>query len=305
MDLEKHRNPAFSASEWRSNLSRDLAKMAVDTNRTNWSLSEQDLDELRQARAESLQLIDDHFSAMIELAATRRANLLADDGILYLSLGEDCLSRVVLAQWGLIPPAVFGTRSGPFDLAVHPPGAVAVLLEENFAPYFAPGQLRYDADIRITRHPLLGIVFNHESGTDFAADDFAKLRARYRDRVDHFEQAARTAPKTAFIIHLSPLQARHAPFLRRIHAALRTRRGALPFALIVVSSWDADAPIDTTGRERFADSLFFVDVRKPTPNYVWHAAQDGFVPSGQAFERSIVTGIKAAVAEAFGVTVPA
>lgn len=286
--LEAHRNEALVPDATVESFLAPAHVLAQVAAGNSLAISAADLADVVAVKERTLGLLAGWFDRLISLTEERRRNLVRYDGIGVVSLGCDCWSRAVLARWGLKKTAKLGERSGPFDLAVHPPETVAALLANDFAGYLEPEQLAYrEADsICIQRH--YHVSFNHEVGPEYAAEGFRKLREIYARRIANLRGALADPRPLGLVVHVPPftdLSPSGADCLQRTCDQIAAGRQA-PTAMIVIHSYIPGQACLTEEREtaRFMLCHFAM----PTPEYVWHLPQCYMSEAGHAYERRLV-----------------
>lgn len=290
--LAAHRNDVLvpdAAVEAFLGPAREFALLSTGT---GFAMSAADLADLVAVKERTLGSLANWFDRLIAMTEERRRNLVRYDGIGIVSLGCDCASRAVLTRWGLKKTASLGEKSGPFDLAVHPPEAVRDLVVGGFTDYMEPEQLAYDEANAVCINRQHVVRFNHEVGPAYAADGFAKLRETYARRIDNFH-AAVAAPGPLLLVahvpHFIEFFPGRVACLRQVRDHLATRRSAATDLVIVQSV----APDQTSAAEQETDDFVLRAVPMPTADYVWHQPQCYMTAEGQAYERQIVATVAA------------
>ncbi len=295
MDIESYKNVLFNPG--RANLQKQLTQifiqLALRSSRKDFALSTVDVEELIRAREDAQALLDHYFSMMQEHAEERRKNLQALQGIKFISLGSDCLSRTVPTVWGIKPWKKLGENSHPFDLAVHPLPAVISLIKNDFEDYLSPENLFFNKDRNVVMNKKLKIFFNHEAGSEYAENNFELLVETYRRRIANFQKDIAAHDTIAFILHLVNPQPQSLGNIERLWALLDHKWPRKTKALLVINTWPhgKSMKLDKTsldGNER----VRMLNLNDPSPGYVWHRPKDCFSPEGVAFERQIVRFIR-------------
>jgi hypothetical protein len=248
-DLDAVNNQYFHAAKAAAAFEAQLNFFWQLTSRVGMSISESDLDEIKQTHERVAAAVDSAFESMLEVATERRKNLARYSAIAFVSVGEGCLSRAVLTRWGMKPPRSLGELSGPFDLAVHPVSATVALLESDFAGWIDPNRLSFSEEHGYVVNPDLGVSFNHEVGEEYnEPGSFRKIRSIYERRLTNFRNVLNEAPNT----------------------------------------WEAGQEIQTDEREPIADqNIRVVDIHYPSPGYRWWL--DFSSEAGHGFERELIT----------------
>ncbi|EQB03927.1 DUF1796 family putative cysteine peptidase [Sphingobium sp. HDIP04] len=288
-DLDNIEGTGFTAGKVDAALYGPLVGFAADLSRNKFALGSAELAQIRKAKERAIALATAHFDNMERTVEARREHLTRYAHIKFVSLGFDCFPRTLLTRWGFKPPAKLGEASHPFDLAVHPANAVAHVLASDFAPYF-DGSLRFDAALNHPVHDGLAIDLNHEIGEQFAANDFADLKARYERRAENFRSLARSPAPAVFLHHTDTAASED---IGRLFGQVRAMRGDRPTALVCLYTppFGEDAP-----RLQLADDVHVITQAYPFAKYIWHNPRHTFSLRGVAFETAIADKLKAHIA---------
>ena len=226
---------------------------------------------------------------MVGVAIDRGQNLARYSDIAFVSVGEGCLSRVVLTRWGMKPPRKLGERTGPFDLSIHPVSTTIALLESDFAGWIDPDRLHYSAADGCVVNPDLAVSFNHETGEEYnEPGSFGKIRAIYERRLENFRRVLDEAPAICFVLHVLRPSPRIWSNVQHLSDLLRARSPRSDHLMLVLDTWQAEQEIDTSGREPIAgQNICVVDVHYPFPGYRWWL--DFSSQAGNRFERELIT----------------
>ena len=296
MDPDSHINTSFSAGIAAERMRKVLEEFTHLTNKAGFSLSPTDFETQRQAREDAHRLIDDYFGMMAEKAAERRANLERYAGVRFISLGEDCLGRTIPTQWGLKPCAALGERTHPFDLAVHPLPRVAQCIESDFAGYLDAAKLHYDPERNFCVNESFNIRYNHEKGSEYAAEGFSKLMEIYGRRIGNLRDSLAQPGPVVFILHLLHPRPNAWQHLRKLVALLEARRaGSRNLLLCVHTSDSPEISGKHTDSPREGEPLRIIHAPYPYQGYVWYLSRHCFSPEGHRFEKQLVDRIKAEV----------
>lgn len=283
MQFDDYRNPAFDASDITAKFRFLMQTCFTRASREGYSLSDPDLAEIDAAAARAQAVVARGFAQMRAQAVARRANLEAFDGVEFVSLGEDCFSRTLATRWGLKKFAALGEKSAPFDLSVHRIAVATALIARDFADYLDPADLVYNPQADHCAHRRLGVQFNHETGPEFAADNFAPLIARYQARIENLRAVMASDRPIALVFHgcrphLAPL----GDAIDRLWDTVADRWGAQGKRLICINTWPHGVEITPTETTR--PEVAVLDIHYPRPGYIWHAARFAFAEDGVAFE---------------------
>ncbi|NET10325.1 MAG: hypothetical protein F6K16_37625 [Symploca sp. SIO2B6] len=211
-----------------------------------------------------------------------------------ISLGEDCLPRVIFTRWGLKRTRAQGELSCPFDLAVHPYPSVCKLIENNFQNYLDRNKLekqenhRAHFGIPLVINKALGCVFNHERGNKWTENDFSYFIERYRKRISNFYQYISTE-HILFFIH-----DRKGIYDGRLQSILENLFDQEKFQLLV---------LNTSGK-LYPEHLIFkneviLNMNFPSDDYQWSLIKFYSSPLGKAFELRIIESTKEIISSGF------
>jgi len=287
--LDRHRNELVVPGSMLNAFMIPAREIAMQSTGSGFSISAADLADLVALRDQVVGFLAGWFDRLIALAGERRRNLVRYDGIGVVSLGCDCLSRAVLARWGLKKTAKLGEKSGPFDLAVHYPETVARLLADGFSGYLDPDQLAYRDQESICVHSDYLVTFNHEVGQEYAADEFRKLRDIYSRRIVNLHAALADLRPVGLVVHVPhfiELTPTRVDCLKRTLDLITARRQR-PTSMIVINSHVPGQPVGV--EEQAVDGFLLRHVPMPQADYVWHWPQCYMSDDGHAYERQVAT----------------
>ena len=294
-DLDSIDNELFRSSGAAAALEGQLNLFWNLTSRAGMSISQSDLDEIREAGEQSVAAVAAGFERMLQTAIERRQNLARYSDVTFVSVGEGCLSRAVLTRWGMKPPRRFGERTGPFDLSIHPLSATVALVQSDFEGWLDPDRLRFSAEDGFVVNHELGVSFNHEVGEEYdEPGSFEKIRAIYERRLKNFRSVLDEAPAICFVLHIFVPSTEIWPKVRALWDLLRARSPQADHLMLVVNTWQAGQEIDTTGRDPIAGhDIQVIDLPYPFPGYRWWL--DFSSEAGHEFERELITGARSLV----------
>ena len=290
--VASHRNSVLDPQTILAEATKQALHTAVLSSGTGFALSDADINDLMVTRDSITTLWTDVIDKLIDVAQTRRQNLFRFDHINMMSLGADCFSRVVLSRWGFKRTSKLGERSAPFDLAVTYPEAVLALLENDFEGFMDPANLRFDAATQTCNHTRYAVHFNHEVGSQFAANDFARLREMYAGRIVGFREML-ADPTPLFLLITVPVfiqaykgQVDIVQRIRRLIMNLRTG----PTSMLVVNSSPPGmaSPVPDMREPGFE----WVNIEAPFADYVWHDARCFMSDGGVAYEKVVAALIE-------------
>jgi hypothetical protein len=294
-DLDASDNQFFRSSAAVAEFERQLNFFWHLTSRVGLSISQSDLDELRQAHGRAVTVVDAAFESMLQVAIERRQNLSRYSDIAFVSVGEGCMSRTVLTRWGMKPPRQLGEQSGPFDLSIHPVPATIALLEGDFAGWIDPDRLRFSEEDGYVVNPDLGVSFNHEVGEEYnEPGSFGKIRTIYERRLEHFRRVLNEAPTICFVLHVFDPSPGIWTDVKQLWDLLRARSPTSDHQMLVLNTWPAGQEIDASRREPIAgQNIRVVDIHYPFPGYQWWL--DFSSEAGHAFERELISTARSLV----------
>ena len=109
----------------------------------------------------------------------------------FISLGNNCLPRRKLTEYGIKPLKKQGELSCPFDLCVTPIESVKQILENDFSDYF--DNLQFDEEKKCWKNTKYNITFLHDN---LSKEDFVK---RYKQRIKNFRQITANRKNIVFV----------------------------------------------------------------------------------------------------------
>lgn len=290
MKIDEIFNAKFSAADAESQLKKVLHQWWYNNSHAGLALSRSDLYEIVLARDRSRDLLDRLFTRILEEAEVRRNNFSTFSSWKFVSLGEDCFSRSLTTRWGFKKSSGLGEKSRPFDLAVHPPGALKTLIDEDFSGYLDSENLEFSERANHCFNRKYGIGFNHETGADYAKDDFKKLKEVYSRRVSTFKGDLLDTTRTCFVLHLeNPGEKKLADADRLIDTLLEKCASVDP-VVMCISTFRFGEKADATARFGFErKGVYFVEKSYPFPKYVWHVSNR--TEEGKEFEKSVAADV--------------
>ncbi len=217
-------------------------------------------------------------------------------GTEFTSLGEQCLPRALTSRWGFKATKAMGELSVPFDLAVHRTESVVRLLESDFAGYL--DGLEYNETSKRVRNVNTGVMFNHERGEEFGADDCQLIRDIYARRIQNFRTIIDQPMPMVFVWCNGKGRPGIMPALTRLAAKIAKMRDGKPTALVAYQLFPHGTP-----RPDFQDistpelPVMHVYRNYPYEGYVWHEPWHCFSPEGFAFEKALATSTDEALSD--------
>ncbi|MDD2828447.1 MAG: DUF1796 family putative cysteine peptidase [Sulfuricurvum sp.] len=191
-----------------------------------------------------------------------------------ISLGENCIGRVIPTRWGIIKTKEFGRLSMPFDLAVHFGESLCRILDDEFEEYSKCENLFYEKDWRCWKNLKYRVTYNHD--TDLGVDDIDKLSKRYRDRVENFINVLKNGKKTFFIY--SMFKSDFSDFNLLIKMLHKYNNN---FHIIILNH----RALEITNSNPM---ITVIDCPFPSNDYIWHDATHYATQAGFEFENNII-----------------
>lgn len=199
-----------------------------------------------------------------------------------VSIGANCLPKVVLTRWGLIPK---GSATLPLDLCLSSDDGALTALAENFMGLTEPSGLSWEDSPGCPHHDLWDISFCHEVGEEWRAQKYAALANRYRNRIQNFDNVLLSGRGTVFVY------CSHTAFTANtsrllLHAADALAKRCLgPVQILGVLTGSAPEDLVQT------DLVSLLRLPLPRAGYLFHQPEDYGSEAGVAFEREIVTAV--------------
>lgn len=253
-------------------------------------MSSADMHELDKAHHAALEFVDEIFMMMKEQAEQRRDNLKKYKDINVISIGEDCFARIVCAQWGLRKFSRIGEQSVPFDISIHPALSTASLLDNDFEGYLDKENLVFHDKTKFCSNERYKILFNHEIGEKYAANDFALLRSIYTKRMETFNAIMSSDKLTVLVLHSMSPNKNTSLHLRKLWKSIESRWGAKSKLMICINTWRLGTRIKKT--EYISDHVAVLDIHYPVKNYIWFKPYFSYSRDGYGFEKQVVSFIK-------------
>ncbi|MEO0684177.1 MAG: DUF1796 family putative cysteine peptidase, partial [Cyanobacteria bacterium J06649_11] len=221
-------------------------------------------------------------------------SFLAQHSVKVVSLGEDCLPRVISTRWGLKAIRAHGELSCPFDLSVHSYRTICELIENDFSGYLSPQNLETQSNSKVhfgipfVRNKKDDCIFNHERGAYWSQNNFQAFVKRYEKRIENFYQYIDNE-SVLFVLH-----DRKGLYDGRLFSILETRFNAADFKLLVLNTSGKTLSFQTV-----RDREIIVDLPFPTESYQWSLERFYTSEAGIAFESRVATFMKNAMSEGF------
>jgi hypothetical protein len=286
--IEEHRNSVLEPQAHIAAATKQALQMSVLSSGQGFAISNKDIADLECIRDGVVSAWTDIVNKLITVAQVRQRNLLRFDEINMLSLGGDCFSRTVLTRWGLKRTSKLGEHSCPFDLAVTYPRAVDLLIENDFEGFMDPLNLAYNEAANNCCNTRYKINFNHEPGSDYAANNFTKLRTLYNARVSNFRHVV-SASKPLFMLIYLPIfmeeKTSYVEIAERIFRNIKKQRQGITSLLVLNAHAPGIAPVV----DGYVDSdCEWINIQAPDAGYVWHDSSWFMSNTGMEHEQKVI-----------------
>ncbi len=224
------------------------------------------------ARSRPLRLVRDGLRRRLEF---RRA---VSDGLeghaTLISLGLNCMPWTLANRWGLRSPEEFATLFTPFAHGVHKMRSVVHALQTDFEDYAPAGKLKSVESKGGRQTPMQAdgqVYWNHNLGSYWIDDDFARLREGVAQKIDGFRTACR-AEDAVFMISKAPIDypARPLSFLDDLNKALEPFTGRTKNRVLLSTEY-----AQTAGRHTVDAWTQVLNCPYPSADYVWYEMSDG------------------------------
>lgn len=291
--LQAHRNQTFDPRLVQTDVSHLMRQYALISTFKDFSISDHDIADLITARDTALSLFSDRFHKLIVMARERQQNLLRFEAINVISLGLDCLSRTICTHWGLKKTRRLGELSGPFDLSVHPTLSIEMLIRDDFPNYLDTNYLEFSEEYNFCSNTLHQINFNHETGREFADDDFSRLRSVYAARINNLKAGLRDPRPLCLVVHVPHFTDLDAAGLASLWRALQHIESLRQGAATTMAIINSFTPGSAAGVEEISENAIRLwNVPLPSPDYIWHDPECFLSDAGFNWERGIAERIK-------------
>lgn len=152
------------------------------------------------------RVLSARFTNLLNEALQNKLNL--------VSIGGNCVPRLLFSKWGLRKTRPLGARSLPFDLVWCEPEGVMDVIASNFSgmvdrSYLASATKKdvrdnwkwfvHDAPVAVNNH--FSVCFNHEAGPSWLDDSYAKLVERYQIRIGRFAEILENGMPTVALMN--------------------------------------------------------------------------------------------------------
>lgn len=269
-----------------------LAATSTKLSKNKFAISAHDIKVIEDAKAHAVAAVSHKYDAMIDTAKTRRQNLRRMAEINFVSLGTDCLPRLLLTRWGMKKTADLGESSHPFDLSVHPTTAVQHAVCDDFADYLSD-----ELEINKDGEPVnkrLSIRYNHDMEPNLVADGCAELKERYTRRIANFRDVMRSDKKTLFLHHTEEDSPEIGQSVSELFNFITSKRAGKETLCI----WLCNTVPGAKFEPGECVSGIKISIKYPKANYVWHWNSHTFSVGGVKFEKAVVEAIDRELVEA-------
>ena len=193
----------------------------------------------------------------------------------YISMGNFCLPRSFLTEWGIKPRKASGELSMPFDLMHIDPIALNYFLLFNFFGFFK--NIRLDEKTSIFRRDgEFYSLFNHDADL---GTDFSKLKERYQKRIANLKNILKSKDNLLFI------QACENSYsdINTLYEILCFLRKNRPFRLILLDL-TPDKPLDVS---QINKNITVIREPYPTHEWLWYDHELRKTEKGIEFENRL------------------
>lgn len=207
-----------------------------------------------------------------------------------ISIGANCLPKVVLTRWGLMRSREAGGLTFPLDLCLTSDDGALRTVISDFANLYDPRHLSVEAGTDWIRNDVIDAVFNHEPGPEWRAHGYARLRARYAQRAARFRKVLANGKQSVFVY------CSHTNFTdttRELLIEVTERLGAKSRAgvsVLAIVTGKTETDLSSQGRMRIMNHPL------PEPSYIFHQPESYLSAAGVEFERRIILEVSALAA---------
>lgn len=204
-----------------------------------------------------------------------------------ISLGLNCMPWSLLNRWGMRSEQDFERLATPFSLGVHKLKAVLRALNSDFLDYFCLPAVRTvesEKGHHIALRTDLTVMWNHNRGQYWLANEFAALRANLDVKIGNFRRACRSE-NAVFLMGKSPTNypTRPVEFLPGVNEALERHTGRAQNRLIIFNEF-----ADTAAIHQLDAFSVVVNCPYPASAYVWFDVDTVDTPEGLDYEHDCV-----------------
>lgn len=186
----------------------------------------------------------------------------------YVSLGQNCFSRMKLTTYGLKAKKKQGELSCPFDLSNMPVDSIAKILNSNFKDYFV--NLYYDEVDEMWKNSRYLIQYPHDYNL-FLPD----MMLRYQKRIDNFQNMVANQKKLVFVLTTFDRNF-EIESLNQIYEYLKLNRKEHCFKFFVISFVDENSPAKNI--RNICKDIIYKEYEPLTPLFdfeqTWHNSNE-------------------------------
>ena len=266
-------------------------------------------------RSDAERAVHRYVSHVVTARFTNLSNRKLQDDVEILSIGSDCLPRILFSKWGLQRTKIFGKLSYPFDLALVQPKAALRLVTDDFDGLLDPSAMSMLADYEFPFNRNRGTIFNHEAGKEWVEDDFGRLIALYKRRIRDFRITLANDRRKLFLFnycdlfngdaerffnlsgmsHKQPFDVEAQDLLVSATKALsNVVPGRIGVLCVITGYAGPEAPVEQVAELAVGDALVrVIRIPRPTSTYTFYDPVDYSAESGLEFERGIVDAVGA------------
>lgn len=221
-----------------------------------------------------------------------------------ITLGLNCMPWNVPCRWGLRRQADFIDLLTPFAQVAHTLALMISMLRDDFKDYCAEETLTWVTTKGGHQTPLrrdAQASWNHNLGSYWVEDGFARLRQMMAVQIANFRAACRR-DNAVFIMTkaLSDFPARPPlEFLETLNQALERHTGQRRNRLVLLNK-----QAETASQHWVDDWTLIVNCPFPSASYVWYDDEAADTDEGFAYEQSHITAIMHALSH-WGLTTAA
>ena len=276
---------------------------------------------LRLETADQQQL--DFSTYLTNVLAARFQNLTnrgLQENVNIVSIGGNCVPRLILSKWGLRTTRSLGARSLPFDLVWVEPKGVCEILTTHFSDMVARDLLSITTNAEVRQdwkwfvgteptavNNLRQVCFNHEPGKFWLEDNYFELIRRYDLRISRFKSILSNGKPTIALLNY------HQPFSKgSLGDLINAARGLSeltmsPLYLIcVVTAGPSNDVADIESLHVNRKCRLTVRYnRQPSDSYIFYSPLHYATADGLAWEQSFIHVVAKILKYDLGISVSA
>ena len=149
-----------------------------------------------------------------------------------VSLGANCLPRVLCTAAKLKPRRIYGEKSMPFDLCLsYNFDKMIEFIETDFASFF--DGINYNNELGYWQNEQANIAFLHDKNPD--KEIFIK---KYKKRIENFQNIFNSEKRPAFVYYSENNENKSicAEQITRLYEVLKNKRGSNDFDLVILNN---------------------------------------------------------------------